>query len=131
MLDDEVHFLLMRAFNSSNRAVVERTGAMGLLPGQPKVIDYLMSHPDSFQREIADGCLYLPAATTAETLLTELTGADIRITSAGGEALAGKDPVGTGATLAQGEGEAELVVVLGGTAWIFVYSFLVFKKIMR
>ena len=64
--------------------------------------------------EIADGCLYLPAATTAETLLTELTGADIRITSAGGEALAGKDPVGTGATLAQGEGEAELVVVLGG-----------------
>ena len=26
---------------------------------------------------------------------------------------------------------ALLVVVLGGTAWIFVYSFLVFKKIMR
>ena len=32
-----------------------------LLPGQPKVIDYLMSHPDSFQREIADGCLIDPA----------------------------------------------------------------------
>ena len=32
-----------------------------LLPGQPKVIDFLMSHPDSFQREIADGCLIDPA----------------------------------------------------------------------
>ena len=33
----------------------------GLLPGQPKVIDYLMSHPSSFQREIAEGCLIEPA----------------------------------------------------------------------
>ena len=33
----------------------------GLLPGQPKVIDYLMSHPGSYQREIADGCLVDPA----------------------------------------------------------------------
>lgn len=32
-----------------------------LLPGQPKVIDFLMSHPASFQREIADGCLIDPA----------------------------------------------------------------------
>ncbi len=32
-----------------------------LLPGQPKVIDYLMSHPSSFQREIAEGCLIEPA----------------------------------------------------------------------
>ncbi len=86
---------------------------------EPDAIEYPAAPelPDAITSptyEIADGCLYLPAATTAETLLTELTGADIRITSAGGEALAGKDPVGTGATLAQGEGEAELVVVLGG-----------------
>ena len=32
-----------------------------LLPGQPKVIDYLLSHPSSFQREIADGCFIEPA----------------------------------------------------------------------
>lgn len=57
MLDDEVHFLLMRAFNSSNRAVVERTGAMGLLPGQPKVLEYLSEHDGSRATDICVGCV--------------------------------------------------------------------------
>ena len=57
MLDDEVHFLLMRAFNSSNRAVVERTGAMGLLPGQPKVLEYLSEHDGSRATDICAGCV--------------------------------------------------------------------------
>lgn len=57
MLDDEVHFLLMRAFNSSNRAVVERTSALGLLPGQPKILEYLSEHDGSRATDICAGCV--------------------------------------------------------------------------
>lgn len=57
MLDDEVHVLLMRAFNSSNRLVVGRTGAMGLLPGQPKVLEYLSEHDGSRATDICAGCV--------------------------------------------------------------------------
>jgi len=38
-----------------------------LLPGQPKVLDYLMAHESPFQREIADGCL-IEAPTLCQIL---------------------------------------------------------------
>ena len=41
MLEEELHYLLMRAFHVSNREVVARVRQDGLLPGQPKVLEYL------------------------------------------------------------------------------------------
>ena len=39
MLEEELHYLLMRAFHVSNREVAARVRQDGLLPGQPKVLE--------------------------------------------------------------------------------------------
>lgn len=82
--------------------------------------------------EISEGFLYLPVATTAEALLPALTGADIRIMGADGTMLTGTSPVGTGATLSQGDGEPELIVVyygdLDGNGGIDTSDLLVMRR---
>ena len=64
--------------------------------------------------EIADGVLFLPQKTTADALLANLLGTDITITAFDGTPVTGSQAVGTGATLAQGDGAAELSVVFYG-----------------
>lgn len=80
---------------------------IGLLP---EVGDTITS--DTY--EIADGLLFLHNQTTADTLLANLLGTDITVTAFDGTALTGNQAVGTGATLAQGDGAAELTVVYYG-----------------
>ena len=75
------------------------------VPGDPITSDVYL---------IRDGALLLARPAGAAEMLANLRGTDLRLLDGSGRPLAGKDPVGTGATLAQGEGEAELVVVLGG-----------------
>lgn len=62
-MEDSLHYNLLAAHALFQKRFLARLREEhpALLPGQPKVIDYLMSHPDSFQREIADGCLIDPA----------------------------------------------------------------------
>ena len=64
--------------------------------------------------EIAGGVLFLPQKTTADALLANLLGTDITITAFDGTPVTGSQAVGTGATLAQGDGAAELSVVFYG-----------------
>ena len=58
-MEHSLHYNLLAAHTLFQKRFLARLRQEypALLPGQPKVIDYLMSHPDSFQREIADGCL--------------------------------------------------------------------------
>lgn len=63
---------------------------------------------------IEDGMLVLDSPANVAALLAGMTGTDIRINSPDGTLLAPDDQVGTGATLAQGDSEAELTVVLYG-----------------
>ena len=62
-MEDSLHYMLLSAQTLFQKSFLLRLAQEipELLPGQPKVIDYLMSHPASFQREIADGCLIEPA----------------------------------------------------------------------
>ena len=62
-MEDSLHYTLLAAQTLFQKSFLLRLAQEipELLPGQPKVIDYLMSHPDSFQREIAEGCLIEPA----------------------------------------------------------------------
>ena len=62
-MEHSLHYNLLAAHTLFQKRFLARLQAEypELLPGQPKVIDFLMSHPDSFQREIADGCLIDPA----------------------------------------------------------------------
>ena len=52
--------------------------------------------------------------TNAATLLAGVHGEDLRLTNADGEPLRGEDLVGSGTTVAQGGGPAELVIVVYG-----------------
>lgn len=57
MLDDELHVLIRKAFNRTNRAMTRFTADLGLKPGQPKVLEYLSEHDGSLARDICRGCV--------------------------------------------------------------------------
>lgn len=52
----ELHRLLLLAFHRSNRAIVTETSRFALLPGQPKILDFLWDREGCTQREIGQGC---------------------------------------------------------------------------
>ncbi|MFR9256426.1 MAG: hypothetical protein ACLVJ6_13525 [Merdibacter sp.] len=56
MLEDELHFQLLRSFHFSNRAIVTQTSQLKLMPGQPKILLYLLGMMARWQ-EITEGCV--------------------------------------------------------------------------
>lgn len=61
---DALHHQLLLAFNHSNHAMVARTRAFGLLPGQPKVLEFVAEHEGCLQRDIARACAMDRATVT-------------------------------------------------------------------
>ena len=57
MLDDEPHVLIRKAFNRTNRAMMRFTASLGLKPGQPKVLEYLLEHDGCTARDICQACI--------------------------------------------------------------------------
>lgn len=53
---EPLHYLLMRAHTNVNRWILSEAAGLGLSPGQPKVLEYLMSCEESNQRSIAEHC---------------------------------------------------------------------------
>ena len=70
MSELELHRLLLLAFHRSNRAIVTQTCRFPLLPGQPKILDFLKDHDGSGQKDIAQGCHIEPGTLT--TLLNRM-----------------------------------------------------------
>ena len=64
---DSIHHLLLLAFSRSNRAMLARTRAVGLKPGQPKVLEHLLHHDGCNQQAIADACV-MDKSTAASVL---------------------------------------------------------------
>ncbi len=52
MINDELHFLLLKAHNVSTRRIMAQTAELGLTPGQPKVLEYLLEHDGACARAI-------------------------------------------------------------------------------
>ena len=52
MDDDALHILLLLGFHRSNREIVRRIKKEGLMPGQPKILEYLWFHNGASQKEI-------------------------------------------------------------------------------
>ncbi len=50
--NDELHFLLLKAHNVSTRQIMAQTTQLGLTPGQPKVLEYLLEHDGACARAI-------------------------------------------------------------------------------
>ena len=57
MLEAELHFLLLRGFHYSNKAISQKVLALGLYPGQPKILEYLLEHDGAIAKEIGEGCV--------------------------------------------------------------------------
>ena len=70
MLDQEVHFLLLRAFHYSHKCIAKQTQELGLCPGQPKILEYLLENDGCIAREICKGCVL--DKSTMTSLLTRM-----------------------------------------------------------
>ena len=53
---ESLHYLLMKTHSVLQRKISSRAAEMGLTPGQPKVLDYLLRYGESDQKTIASYC---------------------------------------------------------------------------
>lgn len=60
---ESVHYLLMRAHTRVNQQILAQAAAIGLTPGQPKVLEYLTAHEGSDQKSISAYCEIQPSTT--------------------------------------------------------------------
>lgn len=82
MLEEELHYLLMLAFHCSNREVVARVRKNGLLPGQPKLLEYLHGHDGCTQKQLGEGCALDKSTVTSLLARMEQQGLVCRRTAA-------------------------------------------------
>lgn len=61
---DTIHHQLLLAFSHSNHAMTSRIRAFGLMPGQPKVLEFVAENEGCLQRDIARACAMDRATTT-------------------------------------------------------------------
>lgn len=61
-MNSSMHYQLLTGHTFFKKVFLRRIQKFypDLLPGQPKVIEFLLDHHQAFQREIADGCLIEP-----------------------------------------------------------------------
>ena len=70
MVNQPLHRLLLRAQSAMNREILAHASALGLSPGQPKVLEFLLHNGETNQKAIADYCEIEPA--TVGTILTRM-----------------------------------------------------------
>ena len=57
MLNEELHVLLLRAVHHCNKRITQRTARMPLLPGQPKILEYVAENNGCIAKDICRGCV--------------------------------------------------------------------------
>lgn len=80
---DTIHHQLLVAFSRSNHAMTSRTREFGLMPGQPKVIEYVAQNDGCLQSDIARGCAMDRATVTGLLARMEEAGLVERVPKAG------------------------------------------------
>lgn len=68
MLDRKLHVLLRKGFYYSNRAILQQILALGLFPGQPKILEFLLEKDGAMAKEIGEGCV-IDKSTIANLLV--------------------------------------------------------------
>lgn len=58
---ESLHYLLMAAYSTVNRAILAEAAKLGLTPGQPKILEFLTRHGESDQKTLAADCEIEPA----------------------------------------------------------------------
>ena len=56
-----IHYILMKAHTALNKKILSRAYEIGLSPGQPRILEYLVSHDGNDQKTIATNCEIEPA----------------------------------------------------------------------
>lgn len=56
-MPDNLHFMLMKCFHHSNKAIVKRNAALSLLPGQGKIVECLMEKDGLSPKELGARCV--------------------------------------------------------------------------
>ncbi len=62
---ETLHYLLMADHSMLQKALTAAIKDTGLTPGQPKVLDYLLLHDGTVQKDIAAACHIEPASLTS------------------------------------------------------------------
>lgn len=70
MSKEKLHLLLLEAFLRSNRRLSQQLPQAGLLPGQPKILEFLLEHNASTQKAVSEGCFL--DKSTVTTLLKRM-----------------------------------------------------------
>lgn len=65
MKQASLHLLLLEAFLRSNRELTKKLPQAGLLPGQPKILEFLLSNNGCSQKEISEGCILDKSTVTS------------------------------------------------------------------
>ena len=65
---ENLHYLLMKANALFLKRILAEAGQMGLTPGQPKVLDFLLQYEEADQKTIAAYC-EMELATVGSILL--------------------------------------------------------------
>lgn len=56
MIDNEFHFVLLKCFQASNNRIIKEISKIGLLAGQPKILEFLLENDGSTANDICTGC---------------------------------------------------------------------------
>lgn len=74
MLSGELHFLLLKSFHHSNKNIVQKISSLKLLPGQPKILEYLLEHNGSIAKDISNYCVLDKSTITSLLVRMEKDG---------------------------------------------------------
>ena len=77
-MDRELHYLLLIGFNCSNKAIVSQTSKQELMPGQPKILEFLLEHNGCTQKEVGLGCVLDKSTVTGLLFRMAETGLLVR-----------------------------------------------------
>lgn len=75
MDEEALHILLMLGFHRSNREIARRIKREGLMPGQPKILEYLWFHDGARQKDISRECII--DKSTVTSLLKRMENLDL------------------------------------------------------
>lgn len=71
---DSLHYLWMKTYLQMKRLVNAQSGALGLSPGQPKILEFLAEYGEHEQKAIAEYCEIEPATVGSILLRMENAG---------------------------------------------------------
>lgn len=64
-MEHAFHLLLLESFFRNNRHVQKQITAAGLFPGQPKILEFLLTHDGCSQKEIGLSCILDKSSVTS------------------------------------------------------------------